>query len=778
MERVGGVKPFGSMTVRNEAGKKIDKKVKPGELYEKWKKKSHQKVDKAETADNADIDKLFSADSSASSGPAFDEQKMVHPGEERGMRGVRAWGGSRGRQNKEGSSAERETTELSQIEEEEGVKKGIIIRDCGHTGQSNSTITHWGPRKSPNAINLAGPSKSAITLWDPRKSPSAINLRISAISRVHGRWGNLGGRLERSASLACTYNILKYFRFAKPSKSQSAPDAATAILQGKAPTFKDGANGRSWDDWYVQVRADLASVECWEHVQPLAEVIRWRTEVEAELRAEAKEVKKVAARLQRGDVEGKQQEQKQELTPTEGVKSSWQAVLDNEAMAPARGLGGHASTITVMRADLAFQRMLRFFHERPDTGKTGMMPRYLNDDDDDNGYQSLDDQPVPPPQPPPQRPQLEEEEHTVVRQRRPPSSLQLNLRGSVGPNVRRSLRFAASSSGNRSNASHRLGSPSSPANGLLAPRDINGNVSSSNIIATQRERKQTPANHPTHHVSLAHDSQAAAFFDVAAACNLEHSETDLADLQQDAYEEQTYDEPFCFFTRALRIPQKEIHQHPEVVAARRKEIEGLFKAGCFRWVPRANAYRDKIKPIHTGFVDAVKIDEATGNHKFKSRLVMFGNLMSPFSHYSPYDKSAPVCSHMVMLTVLSLTAALGFDFVVIDFTQAYSQADMIDIIYAIAPDDFEDFRDPEKPEDDILQVLKALADNIIIFTKALPAPAHRTFIDQITVPLASCMADDEDAPARLFRSDALSPTLSPYVVRARKRKGKKSKQVE
>eukprot|EP00808_Paulinella_micropora_P013291 g53168.t1 len=61
---------------------------------------------------------------------------------------------------------------------------------------------------------------------------------------------------------------------------------------------------------------------------------------------------------------------------TEGVKSSWQAVLDNEALAPARGLGGHASTITVMRADLAFQRMLRFFHKRPDTGKTELMPRY------------------------------------------------------------------------------------------------------------------------------------------------------------------------------------------------------------------------------------------------------------------------------------------------------------------------------------------------------------------------------------------------------------------
>eukprot|EP00808_Paulinella_micropora_P019982 g46216.t1 len=278
------------------------------------------------------------------------------------------------------------------------------------------------------------------------------------------------------------------------------------------------------------------------------------------------------------------------------------------------------------------------------------------------------------------------------------------------PECRRSmtLRFSASSSGNRSNASHRLGFPSSSSNGLLAPRDINGNISSSNIIATPRERKQTPATHPTHHVSLAQDSQTASFFDVAAACNLEHSETDLADLQQDAYDEQAFDEPFCFFTRALRIPQKEIHKRPEVVAARKKEIEGLFKDGCFRWVPRANAYHDNIKPIHNGFVDAVKIDEATGNHKFKSRLVLFGNLMSPFSHDSPYDKSAPVCSHMVMLTVLSFTAAVGFDFVVIDFTQAYSQADMINIVYAIPPDDFEDFRDPEKPEDDILQVLKAL----------------------------------------------------------------------
>eukprot|EP00808_Paulinella_micropora_P013579 g76918.t1 len=203
---------------------------------------------------------------------------------------------------------------------------------------------------------------------------------------------------------------------------------------------------------------------------------------------------------------------------------------------------------------------------------------------------------------------------------------------------------------------------------------------------------------------------------------------------------------------------------------------------------------------------------------------------------------------MVLLTVLSLTAALGFDFDVIDFTQAYSQAGMIDIVYAIPHDDFEDFRDPEKPKDDILQVLKALYgspqagrrwhDKVArklrnlgytqstidaclfflqckdkncppIFTKdpsSLPwillvrtddvltfykhhsqtptfalvrrntgpadaplrenhgkqsrAPAHRTFTDQITVPLEAHMAENEDAPARLFRSDSISPSLS------------------
>eukprot|EP00808_Paulinella_micropora_P024318 g70154.t1 len=67
------------------------------------------------------------------------------------------------------------------------------------------------------------------------------------------------------------------------------------------------------------------------------------------------------------------------LTQTDGLKSTWKAVLENEASAPGRGYGGHASTIAVMRADLAYQRMLRFFHESPEPGKTGQMPRYNRD---------------------------------------------------------------------------------------------------------------------------------------------------------------------------------------------------------------------------------------------------------------------------------------------------------------------------------------------------------------------------------------------------------------
>eukprot|EP00808_Paulinella_micropora_P029245 g3866.t1 len=330
-------------------------------------------------------------------------------------------------------------------------------------------------------------------------------------------------------------------------------------------------------------------------------------------------------------------------------------------------------------------------------------PKYtLNDDDDvDNEYQPLDNQPIHAPQPPPQPAQLEELQ-TVVRQRRPPRLLSsiCEVQLALTSVVRCVSQPALLAIGQ--NASHRLGlapPSSSSANGSLAPRDIDNSISSANINSSPRERKQTPASHSTHHVSLAEDSQTDSLIDVDVACNLEVSEAVIGDIQDTAY-----DEPLCFFTRTLRIPQKEIHLQPDVVAARKKEIQGLFKSGCFRWVSRANAYPDNIKPIHTGFVDAVKIDEATGSQKFKSRLVMFGRL-----------------------------------------TPRY---------------------------------VKTTENRADVFTKALPAPAHRTFTDQITVPLDAHMAEDEDAPARLFRSDSISPSLSPYVVRARKRKGKKLKKAE
>eukprot|EP00808_Paulinella_micropora_P001238 g44887.t1 len=136
---------------------------------------------------------------------------------------------------------------------------------------------------------------------------------------------------------------------------------------------------------------------------------------------------------------------------------------------------------------------------KPDPTQSGNDPGQstfqLNDDDDvDNGYQPLDDQPIPAPQPPPQPAQLEE----------------------LQPIVRQSLVFLAQFA--------RLGlapPSSSSANGSLAPRDINRSISSANIIASPRERKQTPAYHSTHHVSLAEDSQTDCLIDVDVACNLE-----------------------------------------------------------------------------------------------------------------------------------------------------------------------------------------------------------------------------------------------------------------
>eukprot|EP00808_Paulinella_micropora_P001205 g66686.t1 len=129
-----------------------------------------------------------------------------------------------------------------------------------------------------------------------------------------------------------------------------------------------------------------------------------------------------------------------------------------------------------------------------------------------------------------------------------------------------------------------------------APRDIDGNVDERNIVTgSKRDRKQTPANTSTHTYRLA----------VAEDCETQFvSQTDTNDGLR--YED------VCLFTRVLRKPEKQLRIIPQVVEARQKEIQGLYDAKCLEWATWQDAERDRVKPIRTGFVDAIKEDEATG----------------------------------------------------------------------------------------------------------------------------------------------------------------------
>eukprot|EP00808_Paulinella_micropora_P024375 g749.t1 len=133
-------------------------------------------------------------------------------------------------------------------------------------------------------------------------------------------------------------------------------------------------------------------------------------------------------------------------------------------------------------------------------------------------------------------------------------------------------------------------------------------------------------------------------------------------------------EDVCLFTRVLRKPEKQLRVIPQVVEARQKEIQGLYDARCLEWATWQDAERDRVKPIRTGFVDATKEDEATGEKKDKSRLVIYGNQMIPFQHFSPYETSSPVAQHIFLLTLCSLLVALNAFIKHIDFSQAYSHA--------------------------------------------------------------------------------------------------------
>eukprot|EP00808_Paulinella_micropora_P003112 g14505.t1 len=71
---------------------------------------------------------------------------------------------------------------------------------------------------------------------------------------------------------------------------------------------------------------------------------------------------------------------------------------------------------------------------------------------------------------------------------------------------------------------------------------------------------------------------------------------------------------------------------------RTKEVEGLYDVGCLEWATWSDADRDRIKPIRTGFVDAIKVDEASGMSKDKSRLVIYGTRRHSFHRASPMTK--------------------------------------------------------------------------------------------------------------------------------------------
>lgn len=204
---------------------------------------------------------------------------------------------------------------------------------------------------------------------------------------------------------------------------------------------------------------------------------------------------------------------------------------------------------------------------------------------------------------------------------------------------------------------------------------------SGNIVTQPRLRKQTPPEHPTHtaHMILAHEFEG------------EEEEA----IRQDNY---------CLFTRILHIPHKAIQSHPLVQAAQLAELQGLFDCQALKWVPRTAAITANIPPVHTTFVDAIKTDESTGQEKHKSRLVALGNRMKEYIHYSPYECSSPTAQPMFLLLLVSYAAFVGLMISHLDFSQAYSHADMKDLAFAYPPKGYENKRDPSM----ILLLKKAL----------------------------------------------------------------------
>eukprot|EP00808_Paulinella_micropora_P005483 g68347.t1 len=225
----------------------------------------------------------------------------------------------------------------------------------------------------------------------------------------------------------------------------------------------------------------------------------------------------------------------------------------------------------------------------------------------------------------------------------------------------------------------------------LSPRDISSDpFDPNNIIDGPRLRRARPSHHSSHHVTLAVDNSSNVVDGVPTSLNEDYG-----------YE---YKGPMCLLTHTMHFPEKQKRLHPDVVAARNKEVRGLYDIKCLAWATRDQAKEHGVTPIHTGFVDAVKHNESTGERVYKSRLVMFGNRMNAYEHFSPYETSTPVAHHFALLLLCAIMVALNAFIKQVDFSQAYTHADMGDVVFAVPPDDFKKPGDPFA----IWRVFKAL----------------------------------------------------------------------
>eukprot|EP00808_Paulinella_micropora_P029865 g21497.t1 len=158
----------------------------------------------------------------------------------------------------------------------------------------------------------------------------------------------------------------------------------------------------------------------------------------------------------------------------------------------------------------------------------------------------------------------------------------------------------------------------------LARNDIAGDIVQSAIIHGPRARRPTPITHPTH---LAVEERTGD----------DQERSDIAN--------------FALFTRVIQVPAKKARDHPLVYAAQKEEVDGLYKMGTLTWVNKKEAWKAGVPPVHTHFVNSIKVNEETGDEKHKARLCANGK-RKQFVHFSPYEKSSPTAQQVFLFVLL------------------------------------------------------------------------------------------------------------------------------